>query len=49
MLVIGVLITFGSFMAAGPGNAYVVTVGAIVYGMVTLLRGLTVRSDLTRR
>ena len=49
LLVVGLVITIGSAIAAGPGGGYVAAVGAIVYGLVTLLRGVTVRHELGRR
>lgn len=49
VLAVGVAVTVGSYIAAGPGGAYVATVGAILFGLFTLMRGLMVRSDLTRR
>ncbi len=37
---IGVMITAGTYFAAGPGGVYVVTWGAIVFGAIQGLRGL---------
>jgi len=48
ILVVGIIVTFGSYSAADPGGSYVVAGGAIIFGGYRLIKGLYYLDDPTR-
>jgi hypothetical protein len=45
ILVVGLVVTLGSFAGASPGGSFVVATGAIFWGFVRLARGLGMQED----
>lgn len=48
ILVVGIIITWGSYSAANPGGGFVVAWGAIIFGGYRSIRGLYYLDDPTR-
>ena len=48
ILVVGIIITWGSYSAANPGGGFVVAWGAVVFGGYRLIKGLYYLDDPTR-
>lgn len=45
-LIGGGVVTIGSYLATGPGQTYIVAWGAMLWGAIDLIRGLSARSDV---